>query len=129
MKLAASKARSDVHVRECVQTVFLCTLLVIFYPQAITLAQTSSTGTLSGRVLDSNGAVVSAAEVELRNSTTGQWQKQLSNGSGQYVFLRILPGEYDLAIRKAGFRQSIVFGLKVEVTKSYGFDVVLEVGD
>jgi hypothetical protein len=80
-------------------------------------------------VLDKNGAVVVGASIELLNSATGQSQKQLSNGSGQYVFMRVPPGEYGLAVRKPGFRQSVVSGLKVEVTKSYGFDVVLEVGD
>jgi len=93
------------------------------------MSQTSSTGTVYGRIIDSNAAVVMGADVELRNPATGRSQKQLSNNSGQFLFSRVLPGEYDLVVRRPGFRQVIVSGLKVEVTKSYGSDVVLEVGD
>lgn len=104
-------------------------IALLFYAQTLALSQTSSTGTVYGRVLDSNNAVVIGADVELRNPTTARSQKQLSNNSGQFSFSRVLPGEYDLIVRKPGFRQVIVSALKVEVTKSYGSDVVLEVGD
>lgn len=127
MKLSTSNARGGFSKRG--QAILLWTLAGFFSASTIALSQTSSTGAVSGRVLDSNRAVVPRAEVELRNSATGQSQKQLSNDSGQYVFLQVLPGEYGLVIRKPGFRQSAVSGLKVEVTKSYGFDVVIEVGD
>lgn len=127
MKLSTPRAWSNASTRGL--TIFLCAVLVVIHAHTIALSQTSSTGIVSGRVLDSNAAVVIGAEVELRNSATGQSQKQLSNGSGQYVFLRVLPGEYGLAVRRSGFRQSVVSGLKVEVTKSYSFDVGLKVGD
>jgi hypothetical protein len=127
MKLSISIARSDARARGLM--ILLCALALLSYPYATGYSQTSSTGAVSGRVLDSNGAIVIGASVELRNWATGQSQKQLSNDSGQYVFLRVLPGEYGLAIRRPGFRQAVVSGLKVEVTKSYGFDVMLEVGD
>ena len=127
MKLSASVARRSSRARGL--AVFMYALVLLLNAHTIASSQTSSTGAVFGRVLDSNGAVVIGASVELRNRATGQNQKQLSNGSGQYVFARVLPGEYGLAIRRPGFRQSVVSGLKVEVTKSYGFDVVLEVGD
>src|SRR5947209_15792462 len=127
MNLSTSIARS--HARARGLTIFLCALAICCQTHTSVLAQTSSTGAVAGRVLDRNGAVVIGAEVELRNAATGQSQKQLSNDSGQYVFLRVLPGAYGLTIRRPGFRQAVVSGLKVEVTKSYGFDVVLEVGD
>jgi len=107
----------------------MCAIALLFHAQTIAFSQTSSTGSVYGRVLDSNNAVVIGADVELRNPATGRSQKQLSNNVGQFLFSRVLPGEYDLIIRRPGFRQVTVSGLKVEVTKSYGSDLVLEVGD
>lgn len=127
MKLLTSVARRNSRKRGLI--IFLCLVVVLFHAHTVALSQTSSTGAVSGRVLDINGAVVPGAEVELRNSASGQKQKQMSNDSGQYMFLRVLPGEYGLVIRRSGFRQSVVSGLKVEVTKSYGIDIVLEAGD
>ncbi|HYJ88265.1 MAG TPA: carboxypeptidase-like regulatory domain-containing protein [Pyrinomonadaceae bacterium] len=127
MKLSTSIARSKARDRSL--TILLWAIALLFHPHAIALSQTSSTGAVYGRVLDRNGAVMIGAEVELRNSATGQSQKQLTNSSGQFVFSHVLPGEYGLVVRRSGFRQSVVSGLKVEVTKGYGSAIVLEVGD
>ena len=91
MKLSTSKARSKAPHRSL--TILLCAIALLFHPQTITLSQTSSTGTVYGRVLDRNGAVVIGAEVELRNPATGQSQKLLTNSSGQFAFSHVLPGE------------------------------------
>jgi len=127
MKLSISAASRASRTRGLMIFVYVVALLSC--AQATALSQTSWTGVVSGRVLDSNGAVVPGAEVELRNSATGQSQKQMSNSSGQYVFSQVMPGEYSLVVRRQGFRQAVVSVLKVEVAKFYGFDVALEVGD
>lgn len=108
---------------------FLCAALLILNAQANAPAQTSSTSAVSGRVVDSHGDGVAGAEVELRNLATGLVQKQSSNNVGHYVLSPVLPGEYALGVRMQGFRQASVSHLKVEVAKSYSFDVGLEAGD
>jgi hypothetical protein len=110
-------------------TVVLYALAALLCVRVVASAQTSSTGAMSGRVVDGNGAVVAGAEVELRNTATGQSQRQTSGGAGQYAFPRVSPGEYGLTVRVRGFRQALVSGLKVEVAKSYSLDVALVVGD
>jgi hypothetical protein len=80
-------------------------------------------------VVDSRGDAVAGAEVVLRNAATGLSRRQLTNGAGQYVFSPVTPGDYGLSVRMRGFRQASVSGLRVEVMKSYGLDVRLEVGD
>lgn len=107
---------------------FLCAVLLVSHAAGSASAQTASTGSVSGQVVDSRGDSVAGAEVELRNAATGLSQKQSSNGLGQYVFAAVLPGEYELGVRMSGFRQSFISHLRVEVTKSYGFDFRLEVG-
>lgn len=109
---------------------FLCALFLLSPGvRGVALGQTSSTGGVSGRVVDSHGDGVAGAEVELRDVATGARRKQSSNGSGQYAFSSVPPGEYGLAVRMKGFRRASVSGLRVEVTKTYSYDVRLEVGD
>jgi hypothetical protein len=91
-------------------------------------AQTSSTGAVSGTVVDSTGAVVPTAAVELTSIATGASQKQTVNESGQFVFPSVPPGDYTLKVTAHGFRTASVAGLRVEVTKNYVQDVKLEVG-
>src|SRR5215212_3985474 len=109
--------------------VVLCAIAAILSARASMSAQTSATGAVSGRVVDGNRALVRGAEIELRNTTTGRSQRQASGGAGQYVFPRVLPGEYVLTVRAQGFRQASVSGLKVEVAQAYSLDVALDVGD
>lgn len=115
--------------RERGLTILLCAVVVLLLAHTTASSQTSSTSVVTGRVLDSNGAVIPVAEVELRNSATGQSQKQMTNSSGQFVFSTVVPGGYSIAVRRQGFRQAVVSLLKVEVAKLYGFDVALVVGD
>jgi hypothetical protein len=108
---------------------FLCAVFLVLNAQTIAPAQTSSTSAVSGRIIDSHGDGVAAAEVELRNVATGHVRQHASNSLGHYVFSPVLPGEYALGVRMRGFRQASVSNLKIEVAKSYSFDVRLEVGD
>jgi hypothetical protein len=107
----------------------LIAVLLFMHAPGAASAQTASTAVVAGRVVDVHGAGVAGAEVELRQLTTGLSRKQQSDSLGQYVFTPVLPGEYELGVRRQGFRQASVSGLKIEVTKSYNFDVRLEVGD
>ncbi|MCA1615383.1 MAG: carboxypeptidase-like regulatory domain-containing protein [Acidobacteria bacterium] len=109
--------------------VFICALALSPCLGAAARAQTSSTGAVSGRVVDSRGDAVAGAEVELRNAATGVSRRQPSGGAGQYAFPSVEPGEYSLAVSMKGFRRASVSGLRVEVTKSYDYGVRLEVGD
>jgi len=108
-------------------TVFVC-LLVLLATPALLFGQTSTTAQISGVVADPSGAVVPGAEVELRNTATGVTQKIKTNAAGQYVFPGVRPGNYDLTVRMDGFRTSALSNIKVDVAKSYSFDVSMEIG-
>jgi hypothetical protein len=91
-------------------------------------AQTSTTGIVLGTVTDSSGASVVDATVVLRNTATNNSTTQTTNGAGQYTFVNVAPGAYELTVKKDGFRTSTVTALSVDVAKSYTVDVKLEVG-
>jgi hypothetical protein len=91
-------------------------------------AQTVTTGTVIGTVTDPSGAAVTDATVVLRNKATNGQATQKTNSAGQYTFVNVAPGEYEITVKKDGFRTSDVASLTVQVSKSYNVDVRLEIG-
>lgn len=107
-----------------IASILLTTLFVL-----TGLAQTATTGTIIGSVTDKNGAVLSAAEIELTNTATNLAVKMMTNDEGQFVFASVPPATYTLTVSKQGFRKANVNNFKVDVAKSYTFPVQLEIGD
>src|SRR6267142_3256430 len=92
------------------------------------LAQTASTGALTGQITDPNGAVVAGAQVKALNEATGEKREVVSQESGIYVVPLLLPGSYRLEYTKRGFKSSVKTGLQINVTETKRLDVQLEVG-
>ncbi len=63
----------------------------------------SVTGSISGVVIDPNGAVVPAAEVTLVNDQTKDKRNQPTNEAGRFNFPSLQPGVYTLRIEHQGF--------------------------
>ncbi len=102
--------------------------LIIGTFAAASWAQTTTTGTVLGIVADPSGAAVPDATVVLRNTATNSQATQTTNAAGQYTFVNVTPGVYEIAVKKEGFRASNVAAFIVEVSKSYTIDVKLEIG-
>ena len=66
------------------------------------IAQTV-TGTISGTIVDPNGAVVAGASVGLVSDQTKDKRDQLTNESGRFSFASVQPGMYTLKIEHQGF--------------------------
>jgi len=64
----------------------------------------SVTGSVSGTVLDSAGAVIAGAPVQLINDISQQVREDTTSGAGVFQFTSILPGTYTLKIAKPGFK-------------------------
>src|SRR5687767_14266284 len=58
-------------------------------------AQTSS-GVISGRVVDSSGALIPGADVTLISDATSAQRLMISSETGDFVFVSVLPGRYTL---------------------------------
>src|ERR1700680_4707757 len=68
------------------------------------LAQSSSAkGRLEGNIVDAKGLSVPSATVTVRNATTGESFTQQSDDRGDFLFLYLAPGRYDVSIEKSGF--------------------------
>ncbi len=81
-------------------------------------------GTVSGRVLDPHGAVISGATVQIWESTLSVWQSAQTGPSGEFRFERLWPGSYHLLVQATGFASH---SRKVTVTAgaSQALEIVL----
>ena len=66
-------------------------------------AQTSS-GEISGRVIDSSDSVVVDAQVTLTNQDTGDVRETRSDRFGNFLFPALQPGVFRVAVRAASFQ-------------------------
>ena len=66
-------------------------------------AQTTS-GTITGLVTDTTGAVVSGASVQLTDQETSVSQTTKASGDGSFVFADVEPGTYFITVQATGFK-------------------------
>ncbi|MBB6142840.1 archaellum component FlaG (FlaF/FlaG flagellin family) [Silvibacterium bohemicum] len=87
------------------------------------------TGGIAGVVKDTSGAVVSDAEITLKNDLTGISSNSKSTSVGTYAFTGVNPGTYTLTISLTGFETRIVHGIEVHVQQTAAIDVSLAPGN
>ncbi len=89
----------------------------------------TTTGTLQGQVRDATGAAVPEAKVTVTNIRTGVSNELQTNPEGRYVVPFLLPGDYQIAVEKPGFKRFTQSGIKLDVQQVRTIDVELAVGD
>ena len=81
---------------------------------------TSSPGSISGSVLDPQGAVVSGAQVKARNTETGVVYNTTSDNAGLYRFNLLPVGTYTVDVVASGFKTSSQTNIVVTAGKDAG---------
>ena len=104
-------------------------LLVTFSLMGSAFAQAGSTGAISGTVKDEKGAIVTGAQVEVVNSTTGLTERTTtSDSNGNFGVTQLPPGTYKLVVTASGFSKVELPDVKVNVTETTTVNVPLKVG-
>src|SRR5260370_14597736 len=105
-------------------------LIVLFtLPLApLLLAQTGSTGAITGTVTDPAGSLVPLAEIKVTNSSSGDLRTTASTSSGTYLVALLPPGNYRVEVSKPGFKLSSFPNITVNVTETQSLNVRLDVG-
>lgn len=87
------------------------------------------TASLEGTVKDTNGTVISNAEVTATNTGTNVNTHALTTGDGTFVINNLPAGPYSITVTAPGFKQLVRTGLILDVDQtSYVNDLVLQVG-
>src|SRR5208282_4709964 len=93
---------------------------------SLALAQSPTTGQITGVVKDASGAVVGGAKVTL-TSAAGVKRATSSDASGHYAFSLLPPGTYRVEIEKPGFSTATAGGVLVRITETTLQDMPLAV--
>jgi hypothetical protein len=72
---------------------------------ALSLEAQVTSGTISGRVTDSSGAVIKNASVTISNPANGLSRKVTTSDSGEFSSPNLLPGTYTIAVEVPGFKK------------------------
>jgi Carboxypeptidase regulatory-like domain len=104
--------------------IILCVLFLI----CTGWVMASPTGSITGFVKDSSGALVPGVKVTVTNTGTNAQLTALSDENGGFQFPQLAPASYSLVFELSGFKKTLVNAL-VQVDQITRVDVVLEVGE
>ena len=86
-------------------------------------------GELHGSVADPAGAMIPGAKVTLKLNSTGVQREVTTSAEGEFRFLLVQPGRYDLRVEKDGFRPVEQAGFDVSVGQDLALDFTLSIGE
>src|SRR5258708_5004164 len=95
--------------------VLLLTAILMLSPTAVQSQSASATGRLEGIVNDSTGAAVPGADITVRNQNTGISAALQVGAEGDFTFLYLDCGTYEVTIQKAGFNKLVLKDITVTV--------------
>src|SRR5215469_15243347 len=105
----------------------LATVLVLMFVSSAVLGQAVN-ATLLGTVTDSSGAVVSGAKVRVTEMRTGLERVSTTNSSGNYQFVDLPPGQYEVTVEQTGFKKAAEKGIDVQVNSDVRVNLTLQPG-
>ena len=88
----------------------------------------STGGRILGRVADPSGAVLANVSVRITNQATGVARDTKTNGSGDYTFVEVAPGNYTAEFEQKGFKRNVQKDLTVEINQVVTLNSTLQIG-
>ena len=107
---------------------FLTALALVFGLTTAAFAQ-SDRGTITGTVVDPDGAVVPGASVVAENPENGARYETVTTQTGNYTLVQVPVGTYHLNIELAGFGRFRQEGIRIFVGQTARIDAKLQVGN
>jgi hypothetical protein len=101
-------------------------LVAILFLVAPLQGQTVS-GTVTGTVIDSSGAIIPGATVTVKNTDTGGARTGVTNGAGYFSIPALPPGPYLLDVKIKGFQEE-TSSLTVSVGQTLSVSLKMQVG-
>jgi hypothetical protein len=82
-------------------------ILTLLITPSIFAQSQSTTGTIMGSVVDTNGAAVAGASVEIKNPATNFVRNLTTDEEGRFTAPLLQPGKYSVTVTKAGFQTGV----------------------
>jgi hypothetical protein len=88
----------------------------------------STGGRIRGTVIDPSGGAAPGATVTLINEATNASREVQSSASGEYIFIEVPVGTYDLGATLTGFKRYIRKGIALDLNQVVSLDIALQIG-
>jgi hypothetical protein len=107
---------------------FVAVCFLLWFQAALSLHAQNAQGTILGHVTDPSGAAVVGATVRITSAATAVTRTAKTSSVGDYVFVNIPPGNYDIVVEAPSFSTSQVSGARLEVEATLRQNFKLRVG-
>ncbi|HQU82669.1 MAG TPA: carboxypeptidase regulatory-like domain-containing protein [Pyrinomonadaceae bacterium] len=106
---------------------FVC-LFTIACGLSVSAQSQATTGLIQGTITDPNGAVISGASVNVKNTETG-FERTVTSNSDGFFSAPLLPlGKYRVTVSASGFTNSVLENVQVSVGQTLSLKIDLKVG-
>src|SRR5688500_8837192 len=105
----------------------LTALLTLVFAVNSATAQ-ESRGSIRGKVLDPQGAVVADAVLTVISTDTNAVRRTMTNATGYFEVTLLNPGTYSITIEASGFKKAVRSGLVLSVAGRMDLTFSLDVG-
>ncbi|HEY1462965.1 MAG TPA: TonB-dependent receptor [Terriglobales bacterium] len=113
---------------KCLFTTFLCSMMFFALNIPSAWAQHGNTGTVAVTVLDQSGRVVTDAQLQLQDLSTGDVRKAQTTDSGTYSFVNLNLGNYKLTVSKSGFQDLVFTSVVSQAAQTTDLTANLKIG-
>jgi len=126
MKFAEVLWQRHASCRSNVISVLVLSLILLL---AAPFAGAQSTGgQIRGTVSDPSGASVTAATLTLVNEATGSQRSVQSGANGEYIFIEVPVGKYEIDVAQAGFKKFVRKDITLDLNQVVSVDITLQLG-
>ncbi|MDE3199773.1 MAG: carboxypeptidase regulatory-like domain-containing protein, partial [Acidobacteriota bacterium] len=109
-----------------IRSAFVLVLLVV--AASVGYGQAGASGTVTGTVTDSTGAIVPGAKVTITNTETNVKFTATTSSAGDYNAPNLNPGTYTVSAEAKGFQRSVTSPFTLTVNQRARVDVALKIG-
>jgi hypothetical protein len=106
----------------------VCFILALSLLAPTLLLAQGAAGRILGRVADASGAVLPGVKIILTNEATAISRDALTNESGDYSFVQVVPGTYTVQFELKGFKKNVQKGVIVDVNQVVTLNSTLQIG-
>src|SRR5512133_308443 len=86
-------------------------------------------GSVVGIVSDASGGAMPHAAVTLVNTGTADRRAMVTDETGKFEFVNLVPGQYRLEVEMTGFRRAVRDQIAVEVQNTVRLEIGMQVGE
>jgi outer membrane receptor protein involved in Fe transport len=108
--------------------VFGFSMLVFLLLASSPINAQSTGGRIRGTITDPSGGAVVGAKVTLVNEGTNSTREVASSNTGEYLFLEVPVGSYEVDVNQAGFKKYARKGIVLVLNEIATVDIALQVG-